>query len=284
MNTRTAEHRKGQDPRLPPPTMVFIAKGATGGCGGTTVALLTAAALVLNNIPLAAGRIDAQERLDRVLQGIDVKAADIRLLEASRRGDDAVARALAPVYEHAVAHLQRGAWYLLDQGATRSADTYALARAAALGDDLADLGVRVVSLVPYLASADSVLQAAGTAAEATKTFPGSVVAMVENQRDGRVSDLHPAADASVGHAGALAPATRGLPSIILPRIPPASMAAYERTNLQVAQFLELSTERLMELTGLPRAQARMARGDIAAAFAAFYGGLAQAVGLRPLDD
>jgi hypothetical protein len=247
----------------PRPTVVIIAKGASGGVGGSLMAVLLASSYLALGLPVAVGCLDAQRRVERQLPGVDVLTVSPSLHGKSSVGDDAVSALVSELYEDCRRRIHERRHYIVDQAATRSSDTFQVALEAGLQDDLASLGARVVVVCVGTVTQDSLREVNGSLNEARRAFPGATLVFVENQRDRSIEDLLPT-EPAYAEWETMRQNLHDVLHFRLPRIRSRSIGAMESAGLNPITLARLDVEELSRRTGLPRMIALIARGDVQA--------------------
>jgi len=95
-------------------------------------------------------------------------------------------------------------------------------------------------------------------------LPRAHVVLVENQRDGVVSELHPASDAAEAYRSLIMPLAKDATTIRMPVIEAGSWRPFEALGVRLVDAVTMPVEEIMRLTGLPRPEAKIVRGDVAA--------------------
>lgn len=245
------------------PTIVIIAKGNAGGVGGSLMTVLLASAYLAMGMPIAVGCLDDQRRVERQLLGVDVLTVSPSLHEKSASSDDAVSTLVSEIYEDCRRCIREGFSYIVDQAATRSADTFQVALEAGLQEDIQALGAQVVVMCIGTVTQDSLREVNSSLAQARRAFPEARLVFVENQRDRSLADLLPTEPAYAEWL-AMQSNLAGVKHFRLPRIRSRSIGAMESAGLNPITIAGLEVEELERRTGLPRVIARIARGDVQA--------------------
>lgn len=170
---------------------------------------------------------------------------------------------------------------LIDIGAGEVERFVIWAGLADLDEDLKEWGYRVFVLAPYLAEAEAIRQAAWTVERVQAVLPAATVVLVENQRDGRIAGLHPAAAAAQAYADHILPLRQTTIAMVMPSVPGGSWRHFEAACCRPTDVVAMSPQRIMELTGLPRAEAKIARGDIAQWLTSMFSELDQIISREP---
>jgi len=132
-----------------------------------------------------------------------------------------------------------------------------------LEEDAIEWGFDPLVFLPFLAESEAIDQASWTAERLKAALPAARICIVENQRDGRIADLHPESSAARAYSQHLRNLGGGVSHLTMPAIPGRSWRHFEVAGCRFADVVDLPTPEIMQLTGLPRAEAKIARGDIA---------------------
>lgn len=251
------------------PPLFAIVAGEKGGVGKSLNSLALADTFQLHNRPLNVLQIDNQARLSRAL-GHDVTTIRIDA-KLARRDPAAASRAYTPIYS-AVETIRTGASVLVDVGANESAGFAQWLDLVDLAGDLEEWNIPVLVAVPYVAEAEAIQQAARTVQLFRDRLPSARLVLIENDRDGQISSLHPASDATKSFTKSIAPLKRIASTIRMPLIEAGSWRPFEAASCRLVDVAAMPIDRVMEVTGLPRAEAKIVRGDVAAFFAVMLEG------------
>jgi len=251
-----------------PPLFVIVA-GEKGGVGKSLTSLALADAFQLHDRSLTVLQIDNQGRLSRAL-GREVTTIRIDA-KLARRDPAAASRAYTPIYS-AVETIRTGASVLVDVGANESAGFAQWLDLVDLAGDLEEWNIPVLVAVPYVAEAEAIQQAARTVQLFRDRLPSARLDLIENDRDGLISGLHSASDAAKGFTKSIAPLKRIASTIRMPLIEAGSWRPFDAASCRLVDVAAMPIDRVMEVTGLPRAEAKIVRGDVAAFFAVMLEG------------
>jgi hypothetical protein len=133
-----------------------------------------------------------------------------------------------------------------------------------LQEDVTALGVEVFVLTPFTAQAESMRRGAKSAASFLEVLPDAHLVLIENQRDGAVCDLHPASDAAEAYRISIAPLAKNAITLRMPMIEAGSWRPFEALGARLVDAVTMPIDEIMKVTGLPRPEAKMIRGDVAA--------------------
>lgn len=251
-------------PIVSPPLLVIVA-GEKGGVGKSLSSLALADIFQLNEKPLRVLQIDNQARLSRALGGeVTTIRVDAKL---ARRDPAAASRAFTPIYDAVETIGSGGASVLVDVGANEGAGFAQWLGLVDLAGDMEEWGLRVLIVVPFVAESEAIRQAGYTARLLLGRLPGAFLVLIENERDGRVADLHPASDAAQAVRREIMPLKRLARLVRMPLIEAGSWRPFEAAGCRPLDVVAMSVAQVMEVTGLPRAEAKIVRGDVAAWFA-----------------
>lgn len=251
-------------PVIGPPLLAIVAS-EKGGVGKSLTSLALADIFQLHELPLHVLQVDSQARLARALgQEITTIRVDAKV---ARRDPAAAARAYTPVYEAVEKIGSSGASVLIDVGANEGAGFAQWLGLVDLAGDLEEWGVPVLTVVPFVAESEAIRQAGQTARLVLDRLPSARLVLVENERDGAIAGLHPASDAVATFAREVAPLKRIGRTICMPLIEAGSWRPFEAAGCRLIDVAAMPVTRVMEVTGLPRAEAKIVRGDVAAFFA-----------------
>lgn len=256
--------RSSPFPAITSPFLAIVA-GDKGGVGKSLLSLVLADTAFLHDVPLRVLQIDVQARLSRAL-GTEVTTIRIDLKEA-RRDAAAAARRYTPIYAAVESMRTTGTSVLIDVGANEASGLAQWLGLVELAEDLDAWESPVVVLVPFVAEGEAIRQAGRTARMFMARLPSATIVLVENERDGRMSTLHPASDAMAAFRSDLRPLQKVAATIRMPLIEAGSWRPFEAAGSRLVGVAGMSAEEVMTLTGLARAEAKIVRGDVAAWFA-----------------
>lgn len=246
------------------PLLVIVA-GEKGGVGKTLTSLALVDIFRLHDAPLQVLQIDQQARLSRALGGeVTTIRVDGKL---ARRDPASAARAYTPIYD-AVEQIGSAApSVLVDVGANEGTGFSQWLGLVDLAADVEEWGTRVLVVAPFVAESEAIRQAGNTTRMLLEQLPTADLLLLENERDGRIVELHPACDASKAYVRQIAPLKRRARGLSMPMIEAGSWRPFEAAGCRPLDVVAMSVAQVMEVTGLPRAEAKIVRGDVAAWFA-----------------
>ncbi|MET3105429.1 hypothetical protein AAKU58_000238 [Oxalobacteraceae bacterium GrIS 1.18] len=240
-------------------SQVFIVANEKGGVGKTTVALALADWLTINGHPPTVIQIDRQDRLANAIPDVLTIASDPK---ATRIAPEEEMRRFNPILDKIESAANQKP-ILIDVGAGEVGRFATWVALVDLAEDMAEWQLQCNIVVPFLAESEAILQAAWSAERLQTVLPNSMLRFVENRRDGAVSALHPNSAAHSALDEKLKPCYRnGSPPLKFPAIPGNSWRSYEASNCRFITAVDLTTDQSMSRTGLSRADAKIARGDV----------------------
>ncbi|PJI54239.1 hypothetical protein CTI14_17850 [Methylobacterium radiotolerans] len=247
----------------PRPQFVTVASGK-GGVGKSTLATLIADLWTLAGRPYRPFQVDDQRRLGAML-GARV-ATIVPDYEAAMRAPRALTGPFAPLYDACAEAPRTEACVLLDVGANRVELTALWARKAELQEDLAAWGMSAVVLVPAPIESEALRQAAATIRAFAQALPQASIVFVENQRDGRLSELKPRSDAALVWRSELAPLLDGpgRHHRVMPLIEADAWSAYENHALRFIKAMSLAPIEAAALLGEEVSEAKIMRSAVTA--------------------
>ncbi|CAH1649522.1 conserved hypothetical protein [Hyphomicrobiales bacterium] len=240
---------------------LIIVANEKGGQGKSLVSLAIADHAYLHEAPLGIAQIDTQHRLAYALGRSVLTIAPAA--KDARRDPAAEARSFTPLYTMIEKAAGRGASVLIDTGANQASRFAHWAGLVDLAEDLTLWKVETTVIVPYVAEAEAMRQAAQTANFLLDRIPQARLVLVENERDGLFTHLHPASDAASVHRTMIAPLKAQSTTLRMPAIEAGSWRPFEASRCRFVQVAQMPVEKVMALTGLPRPEAKIARGDVA---------------------
>ncbi|MFN4925023.1 AAA family ATPase [Bradyrhizobium sp.] len=238
----------------------IVVANEKGGVGKSTLALAITDKLAIAGYSAVVVQIDRQQRLSAALgQDVITIASDPK---AARVDPGKELARFSPVLD-AVARAGAAAPIVIDIGAGEVGRFCEWAALVDLDEELGEFGFDPVIFVPFTAEAEAIRQAHWTAERLTAALPHAKIILVENQRDGRITDLHPASAAWQEWSGKLEPVADRNALLVMGAIPGGSWRYFEAAGSRFIGVVNLDTPAAMQLSGLPRAEAKIARGDVA---------------------
>ena len=252
-------------------SQLIIMANDKGGQGKTLASLVVADHAHLNNAPLAIAQVDAQDRLARAV-GRNVLTIPAVPREA-RRDPGADARSFTPFYHMLERVAARGANSLLDVGANQVARFANWAAIVELDEDLETWGFDTTIMIPFVAEGEGIRQAATAAGTLLQRFPQAKLVLVQNERDGEFAHLHEASDAASVYRASIEPLLDRATLLRMPAVEAGSWRPFEAAHCRLMDVPMMPIRKVMALTGLPRPESKIARGDVAAWTAVVFGEL-----------
>lgn len=252
------------DERKKPPrraTMAIVAH-KVGGQGKTLFSTTVVDLHSLHNKQTIVVQIDDQQRLAKTI-GQEVVGVDAQTLRASRSNPSAGVHAFRPLtsaLERASAALTN---LVLDLGGMQVKPLTDFASLAELDDDLVELGFEGYAFIPTVAAAEAIAQAAPTIEMLAQSLPSLRPVLVENRRDGGFDTLAPGSEAHRA-LHRLRETYPGLPEIVMPAIEAGSWRHFEPHYCRPIDVAAMDIGTVMQLTGLPKSEAKIVKGDVAA--------------------
>lgn len=247
--------------RCPLLIMIACGKGGVGKTLLTTTAYGLIAALHAREVEVI--QIDSQDRLARTLNAPVVSVA-IDDLKETRSDVAAGIKAFRPIGEAIDRAAQNGGTVLIDFGATQVDRALSFFELSDFADDLRDMKFETHVLVPVVAEPEALSQAAKAICRFREVLPEASLTLVENRRDGRLAAIESGTESYRIADKELLPALGRDRVVVMPKVEGGSWALFERHFLAPLDVVAMDVAEVMKVTGLPRAEARIARGDIAA--------------------
>jgi len=244
---------------------LFLVLSGKGGVGKTTLTLALANLLELNECTFKVIQVDDQTRLAQSLNK-DVISIDLTNMRRARRDPTILTKSFQPIYEGVEWVASTRGALLIDVGATQQNGLLEYAGLIELDDDLAELAVPSIILIPTLAEPESINQTLRVLDELDQTLPSARPIVVLNERDQDFEGLHPQSDAGELWMGQLQPRLTNIPTVKMPAIEAGSWLAFERQHCGFLDVIGFDVPTAMAVSGLPRPEAKLARGDVAAWF------------------
>ncbi len=245
--------------RLPAATIITQDKG---GDGKSLVGHALSERARIAGIPTGIVEVDTQGKSLSVLGPHVVSiTTDAKI---ARRDPGAALRALTPLYDTLEATARTGGLSVVEFGANEAARGALWTGMVDLQEDLSALGVEIFVVTPFTAQAESMRRGAKSALSFLEVLPDARLVLIENQRDGAVSDLHPASDAADVYRTSILPLAKNAMNLRMPMIEAGSWRPFEARGARLVDAVTMSIDEIMKATGLPRPEAKMIRGDVAA--------------------
>ena len=238
---------------------LFLVASDKGGVGKSLLSVAVADWLSLAGTPPSVIQIDRQRRLAEALGGDVLTIASDPT--AARTNPEMEVQRFSPLLER-IEQAHPTYPVLVDVGAGEGDRFAAWAGLVDLEEDLSEWGIQCHIIVPFLAEAESIRQAGLTIERLQKALPGALLYLVENRRDGILSKQHTQSSAAEAAKIFLNPWSKKTTRVVLPAIPAGSWRTFESANCRFIEVVDMTTAETMEITGLPRAESKIARGDV----------------------
>lgn len=257
---------------LTPPLWTIVLSGK-GGVGKTLFSLAYLDLCELNGIPVDIMQIDDQSRLERAVKR-KVVSLDMRTAKRARHDPTVMTKTFEPLYNALEAMTACGVSLHLDVGATQQLPLFDYAALIGLDEDLKEFGVNGVAFVVVTADSQSIEQAARSLDALALLLPSLKAMLVINERDGTFDQLRIGSDALRLYSDLLEPKMAAVPTVRMPLITAGSWQHFEKKSLRLLDVVAMNTQEVINATGLSRPEAKLARGDVQAAFDILEEGLA----------
>jgi hypothetical protein len=243
-------------------SQLVIVANEKGGQGKTLASLVVADHACLNDAPLAIAQVDTQLRLARAVGRNVLTIAAVS--GEVRRDPSADARAFTPLYGMLERVGGRRANCLLDIGANQVGRFANWAGLVELDEDLETWKIETTIMVPFVAEGEGIRQAAETANMLLQRFPRAQLVLVQNERDGEFAHLHDSSDAASVYRTSIEPLLDRATLLRMPAIEAGSWRPFEAAHCRLMDVPMMPVRKIMALTGLPRPESKISRGDVAA--------------------
>jgi hypothetical protein len=243
------------------PLQLMIVANEKGGQGKSLLGLAMADHAALHGVALDIAQIDSQARLAKAL-GREVLTID-PVEAAARRDPNAEARSFTPVYAMLENAATSGASVLIDIGANQAHRFAYWAGLVELREDLVGWGFETSLWVPYLAEAEALRQAAHTVTLLREHLKSARLILVENEHGGPFGNFRRATERAEAYSLCIEPLKAGATVLRMPADETDAWPPFQAANCRLVDVAGMETEQVMSLTGLPRPEAKIARGDVA---------------------
>lgn len=243
------------------PTVAIVAQDK-GGDGKSLTAHALAERGRVAGVGTGIVEVDSQGRSLGVL-GPDVVTISIDP-KVMRRDPSAALRALTPLYAVIETTCKAGGLTVVEFGANEAQRGAMWAAMVDLQDEIEAFGAQCLVLTPFTRQAESMRRGASAAKSFLDAIPKAQLVLIENERDGVVADLHPSSDAASTYRNCIAPLMTQGTTIRMPKIEADSWSPFESAGVRFMDAVMMPVEEVMTLTGLPRPEAKIIRGDVAA--------------------
>ena len=208
--------------------IAVIVTADDGGAGKTTFAVQLATAFKLHDIPLRLYQLDTKAKL-AVKTGLPVTSLSVST-HSDERGKELIASdVIAPWYRAVTSMGETGDSVLLEVGGANATLFHAAITEFDLQEDIEALGLAVHAFVLTKAGEDSAIQTLREIKRLETNLPGASIVVVCNEVMG--CPLKAAAFLEDRLKKSYLGALKKYPNVQLPRLPPRSMALYERFHV-----------------------------------------------------
>lgn len=246
---------KNQNPKC----SIYLIANEKGGVGKSLCSLALIDRLALEGETPAVIQIDRQRRLaDAIGTGVLTIESDPK---ASRVDPEMEFRRFSPVLE-LIEATAGNAPLVIDCGAGEVGRFATWAAMVDLEEDLQEWGVACHILIPFLSEAEAIRQAAWSAERLKLALTTSTIHLIENRRDGLLSKAHPLSGTTAAVEEHLKTWQQTCHTLAFPAIPGGSWRLFEAAGCRLIDVVDMSTAQTITATGLPRAEAKIARGDV----------------------
>lgn len=249
-----------------------------GGVGKTTDALIAIDLLELHGETVHAVQLDTQDRLRKTI-GRDVISLDVDTLRQTRHDPSAGLQSFRPLMRIIGAAAEDHTRVVFDIGGALAGHFLTFAALSGLDDDLCEIGIQGIVMVPALAEPEAISQAARTITRFREVLPSIRPVFIQNERDGAFSEMVQGSEAHRLYMNELQPVLVDVPTVTLPAVAGRSWQLFERHFCRPLDVVRMSVEEVMAFTDLPRSEAKIARGDVAAWVSQIEAGLVPVLGL-----
>ncbi len=257
---------------LKPPLWTIVLSGK-GGVGKSLFSLAYLDLCELNGVAVDIMQLDDQSRLERAVKR-PVVSLDMRTAKRARQDPTALTKTFSPLYKSLESMNTTARSLHLDVGATQQLPLFDYAALVALDEDLREFGITGIAFVVATSDPQSIEQAARSLDGLSTVLPSLQPILVLNERDGSFDQLPIASDALRIYTDLLEPKLAMVPTVRMPLITAGSWQWFERKSLRLLEVVAMDTPSVIAATGLSRPEAKLARGDVQAAFDVLEEGLA----------
>tara|TARA_R100001039_G_scaffold39053_2_gene43423 strand:+ start:1383 stop:2156 length:774 start_codon:yes stop_codon:yes gene_type:complete len=247
-----------------------------GGVGKSLCSLALFDRLTLEGETPAVIQIDRQRRL------ADVIGTEVLTIEsdpkASRVDPEIEFRRFSPILE-LIESTAGNAPLVIDCGAGEVGRFATWAAMVDLEEDLQEWGITCHILVPFLSEPEAIRQAVWSAEKLKSALTTSTIHFIENCRDGRLSIAHPLSATAAAVEEHLKKWQKSCHTLVFPAIPGGSWRLFEAARCRFIDVVDMSTAQTIAATGLPRAEAKIARGDVSQWLVTVFNEFDRALGL-----
>jgi len=220
---------------------IFFIAGGKGGTGKTTTAQLIIDYLFLLGWQFFVAQVDRQARL-QVLNDCDVLTID----------------PLLDLFDKTIG----AGTTVVDLGANEVDRFATWAAAVDLDEEAQNSDRSIVAFILYNAEEQSIIEAGKTAKAFLRVLPSTKLVFVENQRIGRL-ELAPAGSAiREAFKNNIQPFLAVSHTLVIPAVRANSHMRFEQQRVSFTHVGLMSPDEIMAVTGLPKAQSKIVRGDV----------------------
>lgn len=241
-----------------------------GGVGKTTLSVAVADMMSLaDRIPHLI-EVDSRKRLSSFMGEGEVLSFDgAPPLSEIRKNPNAILKHYDPI----MSELEKGD-SIIDLGANEDAPFLEYCKLSRIDEDLEDMGVRVVVLIPTVTETESVAGAMASIEAVREIVPSARIVLVLNERDGDGFDKY-------FDAGSLSNLkSAGVDVMTMPRIMSEGWEHFQRAKCRFTDIISSDHADLMNRFGYTRQEAKRARGDMAF----WFGKMMEAAVFIPRSD
>lgn len=243
------------------PNIIIMSSGK-GGIGKTTVCCALADILDIISKPYQLTQVDDQDRLPKLYPD-KVTTIQIEKLNQTRRDPNAIIKIFDPLYALLEQSAGKDIITIIDVGATQQHALLQYAGLTDLDEDLTELQLNCLWLVPCTAEPESMRQAVTTFNSAGKTLPSINRMIVLNERDGKF-EFYPNSPAELIWQKELRSLIADHGSITIEQIPAGSWLPFEAAGMRFLDVISASIPDIQKLIGVSRPEAKVIRGDVSA--------------------
>lgn len=255
------QKKSGYVGRLSLPLLVPIVQDK-GGVGKSLIAKALAEWARLRNLPCGVVEVDTT---GHSLKGLCDDVVSITIdPKTARRDPSSVWRTLTPLYTTIERVSRARGITIVEFGANEASRGALWIGMVDLQEELDELATSTLILTPYTCQAEAMRRGVQSAAAFLEVLPQARLVLVENGRDGNVTDLHPSSEAAKTYRDLIAPIAAKSGTVRMPAIEAGSWAPFEAASIRVMDAVMMSVAEIMTLTGLPLPEAKIIRGDVAA--------------------
>ncbi|WP_193337164.1 P-loop NTPase family protein [Devosia beringensis] len=231
-----------------------------GGVGKSTLAQILIEWWLFKMLHPLVVQVDAQARLSE-LNSFEITSV-ASTPELMRANPAEQLSRFAVITDKAEAGGKASQPVLVDIGANEDLNFAFWAQQCEFSADLEEFGYQPVIFVVFTAEQEAIEKAVDAVRAAQRALPMGHVVLVENQRFNAIDQLHPASSARQAFERLMA-AAPSASYIVMPKIAGDSYARFEPHRLSFSKVVQMTPSEITAVTGLPRADAKICRGDVA---------------------